>query len=172
VSERWHGYRIEADQHPTRPWWCVTAHILFRSDGVSLWIIQRWLGRISSGILSVRTDEYDEKAKSYGMSVDQAIAEYDRQHPLPPPPAELGQRWVVTGGGHTITITQDPNWMQDGASLSYGLGDHLLVTRVESEVVHIGGGTISSSSWPPPNAVCAGPEDWWAPEVSYSETKP
>jgi hypothetical protein len=66
----WHGYPIDNDRHPTRPWWRQTSHPL------------EW-ERIDGRRVCGHPD---------GMAL------CDAEHPLPAPPPMVGQVWAWPDG--------------------------------------------------------------------------
>lgn len=67
-----HGYPLDDDQHPTRPWW--------RKDG-------SWWTRIDGAQTVVSADDQDFP----DYDPEATMARFDKANPLPPPPLLPGQ---------------------------------------------------------------------------------
>jgi len=164
MCDRWHDYKLDTGQHPKYPWW--------RKDGPLGW--ERCDGRkvtwqpAHSGnatLLWHRNTGQREGVRRYDINAVQAIEYIDREDPLPPPPPRLGQRWVwltnvAADGTPEQGCVDSVSPMVTGRWL-VAVGERYCSNRPVAEE--------REYPWPPPGAVCAGPDDWWAPPESADE---
>ena len=103
--------------------------------------------------------DWQARTITYGdgdRSVRYAIAAYDAEHPLPPPPPRCGQVWVWPGGVAEQVLQVDPDGTAHTLAGEYRAAPNKAQVR-----------------WPPPGAVLvSGPSAPWAPMGAADAVRP
>jgi hypothetical protein len=143
-----HGYPLDPEQHPERPWWRFPSGntLARRTDGVELLQGHQCITTDSRSTRHgfPRTNIPPEWALGGDPSWDDALAAYDKAHPLAAPPPRAGQVWAFLYDG----VMQDV-WIVAG---------HDCMAKW-----HFSGGG-GDKYWPPEDHVLvAGPFAPWGP---------
>lgn len=157
----WHGYPLESDRHPARPWWRggrdphLAAIWWIRADGSSL-------ARMTEAVAERRRVESEHFLREGETEAD-ALARIDRTHPLPAPEPKVGQVWVWATGeqGAIVGVRPDIPVIGQRRTVTAIFGCPI-VPMLPDGMGHTD--QVSSERWPPEGAVLvAGPLAPWGP---------